>query len=87
MDGTPPGKIVPGDVVHASLPLDRIRRMRDCAREAGKDIPFAGKQVRQEIDKAPAGTPGESKTPGTGRRLCSCAPFAPRIRRESSPIP
>jgi hypothetical protein len=53
MDGTPPRKFVPGDVVHAGLLPDRMRRMRDCAKEAGKDIKYARKQFQQEIDEVP----------------------------------
>jgi hypothetical protein len=54
MDGTPPRKFVPGDVAHAGLHPDRMRRMRNCAKEAGKDVKYARKQFRQEIGGVPA---------------------------------
>jgi hypothetical protein len=54
MDGTPPRKFVPGDVAHAGLPPDRMRRMRNCAKVAGKEVKYASKQFRQEIGEVPA---------------------------------
>ena len=43
------------NVAHAGLPPDRMRRMREWAKEAGKDIQFATKQFKQEIGEVPAG--------------------------------
>ncbi|OGO37679.1 MAG: hypothetical protein A2Z03_06475 [Chloroflexi bacterium RBG_16_56_8] len=55
MDGKPLGKSMPGDVAHAGLPPDRMRKMREWAKGAGKDIRFATKQFKQEVDEVPAG--------------------------------
>jgi hypothetical protein len=54
MEGNPRKKFMPGDVTHAGLPPDRMRRMREWAKGAGKDIKFATKQFEQEIDEVPA---------------------------------
>jgi len=42
------------NVAHAGLPPDLMRRMREWAKEAGKDIKFATKKFQQEIDAVPA---------------------------------
>lgn len=42
------------NVAHAGLPPDLMRKMRDWAKEAGKDIKFATKQFKKEIDSVPA---------------------------------
>jgi len=41
------------NVAHAGLPADLMQRMRDWAKEAGKDIKFATKQFKREIDAVP----------------------------------
>jgi fructose-bisphosphate aldolase class II len=42
------------NVAHAGLPPELMGRMRDWAREAGKDIKFATKPFKAEIDAVPA---------------------------------
>jgi fructose-bisphosphate aldolase class II len=42
------------NVAHAGLPQELMRRMRDWAKSAGKDIKFATKQFKAEIDSVPA---------------------------------
>jgi len=42
------------NIAHAGLPPDLMRKMRDWAKEAGKDIKFATKQFKAEIDSIPA---------------------------------
>jgi hypothetical protein len=54
MDGTPPREFVPGDVARVGLSPVRMRRMRDCAKEAGKDIQYARKPFQREIGEVPA---------------------------------
>lgn len=41
------------NVAHAGLPPDLMRRMRDWAKGAGKDIKFATKEFKREIDAIP----------------------------------
>lgn len=41
------------NVAHAGLPPDLMRRMREWAKGAGKDIKFATKQFKREIDAIP----------------------------------
>ena len=42
------------NIAHAGLPPALMKRMRQWAKEAGKDIKFATKQFKQEIDAVPA---------------------------------
>ena len=42
------------NIAHAGLPPELMGRMRDWAREAGKDIKFATKPFKAEIDAVPA---------------------------------
>ena len=42
------------NIAHAGLPPDLMQRMRVWAKAAGKDIKFATKQFKQEIDAVPA---------------------------------
>jgi fructose-bisphosphate aldolase, class II len=42
------------NVAHAGLPPALMQKMRDWAREAGKDIKFATRQFKAEIDAVPA---------------------------------
>jgi fructose-bisphosphate aldolase class II len=42
------------NVAHANLPTELMQRMRGWAKEAGKDIKFATKQFKKEIDDVPA---------------------------------
>ena len=43
------------NVAHAGLPPDLMQKMREWAKEAGKDIKFATKQFKREIDAVPSG--------------------------------
>jgi len=42
------------NIAHAGLPVDLMQRMRGWAKDAGKDIKFATKQFKEEIDAIPA---------------------------------
>lgn len=42
------------NIAHAGLPPDLMRKMREWAKEAGKDIKFATKRFKNEIDSIPA---------------------------------
>ncbi|PWB64483.1 MAG: fructose-bisphosphate aldolase [Deltaproteobacteria bacterium] len=42
------------NIAHAGLPPELMEKMRDWARSAGKDIKFATKPFKQEIDAVPA---------------------------------
>ena len=42
------------NIAHAGLPPDLMKKMREWAKGAGKDIKFATKQFKQEIDAIPA---------------------------------
>ncbi len=42
------------NIAHAGLPAPLLRSMREWAKESGKDIKFATKQFKREIDSVPA---------------------------------